>query len=264
MRLSALLAPLAPLAVFAAFAMSPGAAHAELSDEIQVYTDDINEPGQRGLELHVNTTPRGRRVPDYPGEAVPSHGLRITPEFSWGLTRSLEAGLYLPTNRDASGRFDLAGLKLRLKWLPLKASIGEAGWFAGTNVELSRQKQRFSASRSTAELRLMGGWRNADWLLAVNPVVGWNLSPGYRSDGADLSLGLKAARSVAHEFALGLEYYVDLGTTHARLPASQQPRSLYVAADGVVGGVDLNAGIGYGLNAATDRLTLKLIVGLPF
>jgi hypothetical protein len=32
-------------------------AHGALSDEIQVYTDDVNAPGERGSELHVNTTP---------------------------------------------------------------------------------------------------------------------------------------------------------------------------------------------------------------
>jgi len=254
---------LAVLILCVALAAGPFTARAELSDEIQVYTDDINAPGQKGLELHVNTTPRGRRTPDYPGEAVPYHGLRVTPEFSLGLTPTLEAGLYLPTNRDANGHFSLAGMKLRMKWLPLKAEEGGSGLFAGANVELSRLQQRFSESRNSAELRLIGGWRGADWLLAANPVIGVNLSPGYRSGGADLSLGLKAARSVANKLALGLEYYVDIGTTQGRLPAAQQPRSLYLAMDGEIHGWDINAGIGHGLNGATDRLTLKLIVGFP-
>jgi hypothetical protein len=41
-------------------------ARAAQQDEIQVYADDINKPGQFGLELHPNTTPSGRTVPDYP------------------------------------------------------------------------------------------------------------------------------------------------------------------------------------------------------
>ncbi|TMH09602.1 MAG: hypothetical protein E6H68_18115 [Betaproteobacteria bacterium] len=67
----------------------PSIAGAALSDEIQVYTDDINAPGEFGLELHINTTPKGRRVPDYPGEVVPNHGLRITPELYSDEPRSL-------------------------------------------------------------------------------------------------------------------------------------------------------------------------------
>ena len=97
-------------------------AHAALSDEIQVYTDDINAPGEFGLELHVNTTPRGRSTPDYRGEVVPNHGLRVTPEFSYGLTETWEAGLYIPTNRESSGNFSIAGAKLRLKGQPISAT----------------------------------------------------------------------------------------------------------------------------------------------
>jgi hypothetical protein len=88
---------------------APLGARAALSDEIQVYADDINAPNEFGLELHANYTPTGRTIPDYPGEAVPNHGLRLTPELSYGLTPTLEAGLYLPTNRDATGNFESAG-----------------------------------------------------------------------------------------------------------------------------------------------------------
>src|ERR1039458_3546525 len=78
-------------------------ARAAMIDEIQVYTDDINKPGEFGLELHVNTTPKGRSTPDFPREITPWHGLRFTPEFSYGLARDLAAGQYLPYARDAEG-----------------------------------------------------------------------------------------------------------------------------------------------------------------
>ncbi len=250
-------------ALIAAFAAIP-AAHAELSDEIQVYTDDINDRGDFGLELHVNTTPKGRSTPDYPGEAVPHHGWRVTPEFSYGLGSGWEAGLYLPMNRDASGNTQLAGAKLRLKWLPVKPPDGEAGWFFGANGELSRLKKRFSESRSSFELRLMGGWRNPQWLFALNPVFGWKLSDGLRSGTADLSLGVKVARTVARDVAMGLEYYADLGTTKRILPASQQASVLYAAVDARLGGWDINFGVGRGLTKSADDLTVKAIVGVPF
>jgi len=58
-----------------------GLAHASLQDEIQVYTDDINTPGEWGVELHVNTTPKGISQPTYSGEIMNHHGVRLTPEF---------------------------------------------------------------------------------------------------------------------------------------------------------------------------------------
>ena len=250
-------------AMGAALMLAAVPASAELSDEIQVYTDEINAPGEFGLELHLNTTPRGRRTADYPGEVTPHHGWRITPEFSYGLSKDWEAGVYLPMSRDANGNTLLAGAKLRLKWLPLRPEEGGTGWFFGANGELSRLKKQFSESRTSAELRLMSGWRNADWLLALNPVFGWNLSDGLRSSTADVSMGAKVARSIAKDLALGVEYYADLGSTKRVRFSSQQAQVLYATADTRVAGFDVNFGIGRGLNSAADAWTVKAILGFP-
>ena len=148
-----------------------------ISDEIQVNTDDINEPGERGLELHINTTPRGRRTPDYERDLPPYRSLRITPEFSWGLTKTLEAGQYVPmTTGGVEGGYHLGGVKARLKWLPLRS---HAGWYLGGNVELSNVSKKFSESRVSTELRIMAGYRTDDCLLGVNPIFDWLLSPDY-------------------------------------------------------------------------------------
>jgi len=244
-------------------AMGPGIAAAALSDEIQVYTDDINAPGERGLELHVNATPKGRSLPDYPGEVVPNHGLRVTPEFSYGLTTTWEAGLYLPANFDSRGRGELAGAKLRLKWLPVKGG-DEGGWFFGANTELSRLQEKFSASRDGLELRIMAGHRSAEWLLAVNPVFGWDLSSGFRKGTPDLSLGIKATRSLSEYVAIGAEYYSDLGTASRILPAREQANTLYAVIDVDLKGWGFNFGVGRALTDAADRYTVKAILEIPF
>ena len=212
-----------------ALSLLPGLACAALSDEIQVYDDDINAPAEFGLELHANTTPSGRSVPDYPGEVVPNHGLRLTPEFSYGLARVWEVGLYAPFNIDSQVHGSLAGWKLRLKWLPLHGDDCAGGWFAGANGELSRLAQRYSESRNSFELRTIVGYRANDWLLAVNPVFGWNLSSGYRSGTPDLSLGVKATRKVSEKVSIGAEYYSELGTT-SRILQCNMPRLHFDAA----------------------------------
>jgi hypothetical protein len=246
-----------------ALALAPGPARAALSDEIQVYDDGINAPRVFGLELHANATPSGRSAPDYPGEVTPNHGLRLTPEFSCGLTEAWEAGLYVPTNRDASGNVSLAGWKLRLKWLPVHGAEGEGGWFAGANGELSRLEQKFSSSRDSFELRVMGGYRAQEWLLAVNPVFGWSLSSGYRSSTPDFSLGIKATRKIAAGIALGGEYYSELGTTSRILPLNAQANTLYAVVDVDLKGWGFNFGIGRGLTGSADRYTVKAIFEIP-
>lgn len=237
-------------------------AHAELEDEIQVYTDDINPPGQFGLELHLNTTPDGRGQADYPGEVTPNHGTRLTPEFSWGLSDTFEAGLYLPTNFTSDGHGELAGYKLRLKWIPLKAPEG-GGWFAGVNVEWGMLQKRYSQSRQAAEVRTIFGWRNEDWLISVNPTFGLDLSPGFGRDNPNFDIGVKVGRKVAEGVMLGGEYYADFGSTQHFSAWNQQNHTLYFVADIDKGPLPFNVGIGRGISPAADNWTVKAIFEVP-
>ena len=240
-----------------------GAAHAELPDEIQVYADDIDTPGQFHLELHLNTTPTGRSTPDYPGEVTTAHGVRATPEFSYGLTPDLEAGLYVPTERASGGSLYVAGAKLRLKWLPLHPAPG-GGAFAGLNVELSQVAQRFEFDRRTMEIRPMLGWHDPRWLIAFNPTLDLALAGPDRSRPPDFAPSIKVARATADGLALGLEYYTDLGEVTDISPYGQQPRTLFVAADVDRAPWIFNFGIGRGLGGQADAWTVKMIFEIPF
>jgi hypothetical protein len=84
-----------------------------------------------------------------------------------------------------------------------------------------------------------------------------------RSGTADLSFGTKIARTVAHDVAIGIEYYADAGTT-SRPTFSGQARTLYGTVDAEFGKWSVNFGIGRGLTASADKLTLKAIFGIPF
>lgn len=240
------------------------AATAASSDEIQVYTDDINKPGEFGVELHVNTTPRGRTTPDYPGEVTPAHGLRMTPEFSWGLTRTLEAGLYLPYVRDPQGNTHFSGPKLRLKWLPMQTREDGTGWFAGLNAEYAWVAPELEQSTRGLELRPIIGYRSTNWLLAANPILGWSLNGPDRNRKPDFSPAFKLARTVAPGVALGAEYYAELGRLGSFPPHGAQAHTLYFALDFERKPWAFNLGIGRGLTNATDRWTLKAIFDIPF
>ena len=250
-------------ALLGAAALLAAASASAIQDEIQVYTDDIDAPGEYALETHINTTPRGRRTPDYPGDQPPYHGLRLTPEFSRGLTPTLEAGLYLPTTTNSDGKSTLSGTKLRLKWLPLRGDGEKGGWYFGTNHELGWLGREFSESRREYELRVIGGYRARQWLIGANAILGWGLTPGYRGS-PDTTLAFKAMRDVRQGFALGVEYYRDIGTLAQRLPAELQNRTLYLIADVERGDWGLDFGIGHGMTPATDNWTIKAIVSYSF
>lgn len=247
-----------------ACALFAPAARAALPDEIQVYTDEINAPGEFGLELHVNTTPNGRRTPEFPHEVTPNNGLRVTPELSWGLTPTLEAGLYFPFTKEADGTVRFGGPKVRLKWLPLRPADDGAGWFAGVNTEFSWLKKDFEPETRRLEARPILGWKGADWLFAVNPVLDWSLNGPEKSGRPEFNPSFKAARSVASGLALGAELYLGLGPLGRPLPHNEQSRTLYFVVDWEGGPVPLQFGIGRGLNDATDKWTVKAIFAFDF
>lgn len=237
-------------------------ARADLQDEVQVYDNSINRPGEFGLELHVNSTPSGRGVSNYPGELPPVHATRVTPELSWGYSPTVELGLYAPTLRRPDGQYDLAGGKVRLKWLPVQPGE-DGGGFAGVNFELSRLAYRYSESRTSLETRFIAGWRNDLWLLAVNPTLGVGLSGALRGRRPDLNVGVKVSRTVASGIAAGLEAYSGSGPLGRPVPLQQQDHRVFLALD-----VDrqpwvFNAGVGYGLTHGSDRWTFKTIFEIP-
>jgi hypothetical protein len=236
---------------------------ASLLDEIQVYTDDINAAGETGLELHINTTPKGIDAPSYPGELTNNHGFRLTPEFSLGLSPTTELGLYLPTTRANDGNWYLAGAKVRFKWLPIQASE-HSGWFAGVNFELGQLKQVFSQSTRAVEVRNIIGWKDEKWLLAVNPILGWDVSPGYVHHSPDLTMAYKISRKVTDQQALGVEYYNGRGRMNDPLAPSLQNNQVFLVLDHEGKPFNFNFGIGKGQTQVSDSWTIKGIIEVPF
>jgi hypothetical protein len=91
----------------------PAAGRAQ-TDEIQVYTAEINDPGQFSITLHNNYTVIGPTRPAFSGGIVPDHSLNGVPEYGLGITPWFELGAYLPLyTLTRNGRFLIDGTKLR-------------------------------------------------------------------------------------------------------------------------------------------------------
>jgi len=80
----------------------------------------------------------------------------------------------------------------------------------------------------------------------------------------DVTLAWKAMHDVGQGFALGVEYYNDIGTLANRLPRGQQDRTLYAVMEIERKTWSLNFGVGHGVTPATDNWTAKAIVGISF
>ncbi len=250
------------IAVAAEAALPSAPAAAANQDEIQVYDYSIEKPGEFGLEFHLNATPSGREHPFYPGEITNANGFRVTPEFSYGVTKDLELGAYLDTQKDGGGTYYFVGSKFRLKWLPLQPVDG-TGFFAGANIEYANVGQRFSQSSETVELRLIDGYVNRNWLIAVNPIFDWNLSNGIASGAPDFTAALKVTYKIMEGVRAGVEYYGDLGKVTHFSAWEQQDQRIYAVLDFDLKPFEFNIGIGAGLTRASDALTVKTIWSVP-
>src|SRR6266849_1894409 len=121
----------------------PTAAHAQ-TDEIQVYTGEINKRDEFSITLHDNYTAIGPMRPAFIGGIVPNHSLNGVAEYGLGITPWLELGAYLPlytVTRD--GRMLIDGGKLRALFV----------------------------SPNAAEVRPILGWRSGAVDFLLNPII---------------------------------------------------------------------------------------------
>ena len=228
-------------------------------EEIQVYLDDVNEPREFGIEMHVNYVVDGPRTPDYPGQLPSHHVLQVTPEFSYGFAKNWDAGLYLLSSLAPNGGFDFNGAKVRVKYI----APSSGAFFWGMNVEVGYTSRRVSENYVNTELRPILGWRGDKWLFAVNPILDVALS-GNASREPVFAPALKIARTIGEGMQLGIEHHADMGPIN-HIPAfNQQNHVLYGVLDMQKGGFDLNFGIGRGLTSVSEQWVAKMIIGIPF
>lgn len=235
------------------------AAYAQ-TDEIQVYTGDINAPGEFSVTLHNNYTPIGRKEPAFPGAIVPNHALNGVPEYAYGVSDWLELGMYLPLySVTGGGRFLIDGGKLRALFAVPHA--GERSFFYAVNFELSYNARHWASERIDAEIRPIIGTRFGPVDLIFNPIVD---VPFTGIGGLDFAPAERLAYNFSKDWAVAIEHYADYGGFRHFEPADRQEQMLFAVADYNGQPVNVEFGIGHGFTAASDTLVLKLILTRSF
>ena len=193
---------------------------------------------------------------------MPSHHrLQVTPEFSYGITKSLEAGLYLPAALSADGNLYGNGMRFRLKYIAPRADGERVFW--GLNTELGYSARRVSESRVGLELRPIIGFRDEKWLVSFNPILNMDLSNNLSRE-PKFEPALKVTRKAGEGMHAGLEYYGEYGPIHHRIPAAERGHYLYAVVDVDLKVFDINFGIGRGFENAGDKWVAKAIIAFPF
>jgi hypothetical protein len=206
--------------------------------------------------LHSNHAFIGRKEPDFPGGLVPNHALQGTGEWAYGITDWWEMGFYTPYAVDQELTPYSNAIKIRQLFVIPNAA--EREFFYGVNFEFSYAMPQFLDTRWLIEMRPIVGWRKGDYEFIINPIVDFGIG---HNGGADFAPAARFARNLGENFAVGFEYYTDLGRPQDRLPFNEQQHNLYAVVDFKIGRFDVNAGVGYGLTHGSDRLMAKMIIG---
>lgn len=241
-------------------ALSFTTAYADVPDEIQVYDDSLNKPGQFGLEIHTNHSFGGNTTPAFPDEIVSANATRYTAEFSYGLSKHFEAGMYWDFVSPEYRSVEFAGPKLRLKWIGQAAE--EGGLFYGLNLELGYLRKTADPGHPSGELRPILGIRTQDWVAIVNPILDFSVGTAAATRTPVFAPAFKLGRRIATGVLLGPEIYREIGPVNRFYPGHQQSTELFLALDVERGWLPFNLGVGRGWNGA-DNWIVKAIFEVP-
>ncbi len=226
------------------------------TDEIQVYDGAIAEKGKLGLMLHNNFTPDGQKTPAFPGGLVSHRAYVGVPEWAYGVTDWFEAGLYMPLFSISKDR-DLTYNGFKLRALIVRPHGDDRTLAYGVNFEFSVNAQHWDPQRITSEIRPIVGWHLHPVDIIVNPILDTSYD-GFKN--LDFAPSVRVAYNYSQKWAAAVEEYADYGPLRQFLPAGEQSHQLYAVVNHSAKSFDVEAGVGFGLNGASDKVTFKLMV----
>ena len=226
------------------------------TDEIQVYDAGIAPVGAVNLTVHNNFTLSGSTAPAFPGAVVPDKSLNGVAEWAYGAAPWFEAGLYFPLYTIShSGGVSYNGMKLRTLFVTPDAANRK--FFYGVNLEFSFNTAHWDERTYTSEIRPIIGAHFGRFDLIFNPIVdnSWN---GFSK--LEFVPATRLGMTLSEKYKIALEEYDDFGRVTHFLPAARQSHQVFAVIDVSTRWVDIEAGIGAGLTAASDHRVFKLIL----
>jgi hypothetical protein len=238
----------------------PCAAMAAPTDEIQVYTGEIEPVGQFGLTWHNNFTASGIKTPDFPKALVDDHAYSSVTEWALGVTPWFEAGLYLPLYAHSENQgWTYNGFKLRA--LFVQPDNQDKDFYYGVNFEFSWNEPRWDTQTNTGEIRPIIGYRFGEdrrWSFTFNPIVDNSYKGGIA--GLEFVPSTRLDYAIDKTWTVALEEYDDFGQLRRFLPGREQFHQLWLVGDYSGDPISVEFGAGFGLTPASNDLTFKLML----
>jgi hypothetical protein len=226
------------------------------TDEIQVYDAGLAAKRTFNLTLHNNFTPKGVKTPAFPGALVADKSFNGVPEWAYGVTDWFEAGLYMPlysVGQNTGATLD--GAKLRALFAIPHAD--DRRFFYGANFEFSLNAAHWDEHRITSEIRPIVGWHLHPIDIVLNPIVDTSYD-GLKN--LEFAPAWRVACNLPAMWAVAVEEYADYGPLRQFNSPRDQVHQIYGVIDHSAKYLDIEAGAGFGVTNASDKLTLKLIL----
>jgi hypothetical protein len=227
------------------------------TDEIQVYDASIADQGKFNLMIHDNFTPKGRATPAFPDAVISNHALVGVAEWAYGVRPWFEQGLYMPLYSFSSNRGgSINGFKIRELFVLPHAD--DHTFFYGVNFEFSVNARYWDTRRITSEVRPIVGLHLHPVDIIVNPIVDTNYTGGFKN--LEFVPSMRIAYNLNSNWAVATEEYADVGPLRQFLPGGEQSHQIWGVFDHTSKKLNIEAGFGVGVTAASDKLTLKLML----
>ena len=230
--------------------------------EIQVYGSETVAKHATMVELHSNYTFNGSK--EVVNKVYPTnHIFHETVEITHGFNDWFEIGFYFFNAIGNNNRTNYVGSHIR----PRVRVPDNWKWPVGVSlsVEGGYQKREYSEDDWSMEIRPIIDKTIDKLYLSFNPTLDKSFHGLNQSSGFDFSPNFKASYDVTKLWALGFEYYGNLGQVMHFTTLGKQEHQLFIAADANFSPEwEVNLGYGFGLTNATDRSIAKLLVGYRF
>jgi hypothetical protein len=226
------------------------------TDEIQVYDAEIAEPGVINLMWHQNFTPDGLKSPAFPGAIISDHSYNGVPELAFGITPWFEQGLYLPVYSVSKGRGSTLD-SVKLRELFARPHAGDHTFLYGINFEFSYNASYWDVRHFTSEIRPIIGLHLHPWDIIINPILDTDWT-GVRN--YFFAPAIRLAYNYSPKWTFAAEHYANYGPLRQFETGSGQYHALWAVVDHTSKIMDVEAGVGFGLTPATDKVTLKLML----
>jgi len=230
------------------------------TDEIQVYDAEIEDQGVFNLMVHNNFTPIGRKEQAFPGAIIANDSVNGAAEWAYGVKPWFEQGLYLPVYSLHSRGEGATINGFKLRELFVRPHAHDHKFFYGLNFEFSVNAHYWESRRITSEVRPIVGVHFHNGVdLIYNPIMDTNYTGGLRN--LEYVPAGRIAYNLNERWAVATEEYADFGPFRQFLPVHNQFHQVWAVIDhSSKKFINVEAGVGVGLTAGSDRLTFKLML----